>query len=77
MFCTNNLHEENFNQIGRYLKLTLDIGLILNTNRELFNIDSYPDADFSGMYVHENPTDPSFVNILTCCVITFSDCPVL
>ena len=46
MFCPNNLHEESLKQIGQYLKLTWDCGLIMNPNRELFNIDGYPDADF-------------------------------
>ena len=52
MFCPKHFHEEALKRIGPYLKLTRDHGLILNHNRELFNIDSYLDTDLSGMYVH-------------------------
>ena len=52
MFCTKHFHEDYLKQIGRYLKLARYHGLNLNTNRELFNIDSYLDTDLSGMYVH-------------------------
>ena len=70
-------HEEYLKQNGRYLKLTCDRGLILNPNRELFNIDIYPDAYFSGMYGHENPTDTACVKSRTGYVIAFSYCPVI
>ena len=49
----------------------------MNSNRKIFNIDSYPGADFSVIYGHENPTDPAFVKNRTSYVITFSYCPVL
>ena len=77
MFCPNHLHEEALNKIGRYLKLAQECGLILNINRYLFNIDSYPDAYFSGMYEHEKPTDPACVKSRNGCVITFSECTFL
>ena len=77
MFCPNNFHEEALKQIGRYLKLTRDHGLILNPNRELFKIDSYPDAYFSSMYGHDKPTDLACVNSCTGYVIIFLYCPVL
>ena len=51
--------------------------MILNPNRELFNIDSYLDADFSGMYRHENLDDTSFANSCTSYIIKILDCPVL
>ena len=70
------MHEEALNQIGLYLKLTRYCGFILNPHREIFNIDSYPDANFSGMHKHGNPTDPACVKSLAGYVITFSDCPV-
>ena len=77
MFCPNNLHDKVLNLIGQYLKLTRDRVLILNPNRKLFKIDSYSDADFSGMYRHANPTDPACVKSRTGYFINFSDCPVL
>ena len=36
----------------------------------------YPDADFAGMYGHEEPTDPASVKSRTGYVITVADCPV-
>ena len=77
IFWPKNLHEEALKKNGRYLKLTRDYGLILNPNRGLFKIDSYPDADFSVMYGHDNPTDPACFKISTGYVITFSDCSIL
>ena len=73
----NHLHEEDLKRIGWYLKLTRDSGLILNTNRDIFKIDIYPDADLSGMYGHEKPTDTACVNSHTGYVITFSYCTFL
>ena len=57
--------------------MTWDCGLILNPNRELLKIDSYPDAYFSGMYVNDKPTDPYCLKNFTGYVITFSYFPVL
>ena len=71
MFFPKHFNGEALKRIGWYLKMTWDRGLILNTNRELFNIDSYSDAYFSGMYGHENPTDPTCVKSCTGYVITF------
>ena len=72
MFCPNHFHEEALKRILWYLKLTQDHGLILNPNRGLFNIDSYPGADFAGMYGHENLNGPACVNSRTSYVIPFS-----
>ena len=71
MFYSKHSHGKVLNWIGRYLKLTQDCGLILNSNRDLFKIDGYPDADFAGIYGHENPTYPSYVKSCTGYVITF------
>ena len=77
MFYPKHSHEEALNKIDRNLKMTRECGLILNTNREIFNIDSYPDADSSGVYGHDNPTDPVYVKSHTGCVMIFSYSPVL
>ena len=71
------MHVYALKKISGYLKLTRNRGLILNPNRELFNIDSYLDADFSGMYRHENLDDTSFANSCTSYIIKILDCPVL
>jgi hypothetical protein len=39
-------------------------------------IDAYPDADFAGMYGHEEHTDPACAKSRTGFIITFADCPV-
>jgi hypothetical protein len=76
MFCPKRSHELALKRIGRYLKATRDRGLVLNPTKEL-KISCYPDADFAGMYGHENPTDPSCVKSRTGFVITVANCPVL
>ena len=77
MSFPNHFNEEALKQINLYLKLNRDRGLILNPNRELFNIDSYPDAYFSVIYGHENLTDTTCVKSLSVYAIKFSDCPIL
>ena len=76
MVCPKHSHEEALKRIGRYLKLTWDCGLILNRNRDLFKIDSYPDAYFSGIYGHEKTTNPTYVKSRNGYVIKVSDSPV-
>ena len=48
----------------------------MNPNSDVWKLDCYPDADFSGTYGHELPTDPACVKSRTGFVITFSDCTV-
>ena len=76
MFSPKNLHETALKRISCDLKATRDQGLILNPNSDVCKLDCYPDADFSGMYGHELPTDPECVNSRTGFVTTFADCPV-
>ncbi len=76
MFCPRRSHELALKRIGRYLKATRDRGLVLNPSKEL-KIDCYPDADFAGMYGHEDSSDPSCVKSRTGFVITVANCPVL
>jgi hypothetical protein len=54
MFCPKHLHELAFKQIGRYLKQTPDQGMVMNPSTNICKIDTYPDADFAGMYGHKN-----------------------
>ena len=51
-------HEKALKQIGRYLKATMDKGLVLHPSGQL-KIDAYPDADFAGSYWHEKDTNPA------------------
>eukprot|EP00804_Cyclotella_cryptica_P020131 CCRYP_014912-RA/>CCRYP_014912-RA protein AED:0.34 eAED:-0.30 QI:0/-1/0/1/-1/0/1/0/430 len=75
MFCPKRSHELALKRIGRYLKATRDRGLVLNPSK-LLKVDCYPDADFAGLYGHENPSDPSCVKSRTGFVITVANCPV-
>ena len=40
-------------------------------------VDCYTDADFAGLWVHEDPQDPIFARSKTGFVLTFSNCPLL
>ncbi len=63
-------------RLGRYLKQTPDHGMVMNVSNDAYKIDAYPDADFAGMYGHENHTDPACAKSCTGFIITFADCPV-
>jgi hypothetical protein len=54
-----HLHELALKRIGHYLKQTSDHGMVMNVSSDVCKIDAYPDADFSGMYGHEEHTDPA------------------
>ena len=77
MFAPRQSHELALKRIGRYLKATRHRGLVMNPSlKDGFNIDCYPDADFSGLYGHEKPTDPTCVKSRTGYVIKVSGCAV-
>jgi hypothetical protein len=76
MFSPKHCHELALKRIGRYLKGTATRGMVINPTREL-SIDAYPDADFAGMYGHENPTDPACAKSRTGFVIVFAGVPVM
>ena len=59
MFCPKHLHELALKRSGRYLKQTLDRGMVMNPSSNVCKIDAYPDADFAAMYGHEEHTDPA------------------
>ena len=84
MFCPRKRHEDALKRIGRYLKATCDRGLILdprpakdNDGNNVLQIDSYPDADFAGMYVYDENTDPASVKSHTGFIVSVANCPVL
>ena len=84
MFCPKQSHEKALKCIGRYLKATQERGLILNPNPvndgtggDALQIDSYPDADFAGLYGYEKTTDPASVKSRTGFIITVAESPVL
>ena len=75
-FSPTRRHEKALIRIGRYLKGTIDKGLIMTPSAEPC-IDCYPDADFAGLYGHENVQDPHCVRSRTGFVIMAFGCPVL
>ena len=48
----------------------------MNVSNDVYKIDAYPDANFAGMYGHENHSDPACAKSRTGFIITFADCPV-
>ena len=77
MFCPKHLHELALKRIGCYLKQASDQGMIMSPSSDVCKIDAYPDADFAGMYGHEEHTDPACAKSCTGFIITFAECPVL
>jgi hypothetical protein len=69
-------HEEALIQIGQYLKCTIDKGLIFGPNNML-KINCYVDADFAGLWPHEDKEDPICVKSRSGYVICLSYCPVV
>jgi hypothetical protein len=69
-------HEEALERIGQYLKSTMDEGLILRPSDEL-KIDCYVEADFAGLWPHEDPMDPVIAKSRTGFVICLADCPII
>ena len=76
MFCPKHLHELALKRIGCYLKQTSDHGMVMNLSSDVCKIDAYPDADFAGMYGHEDQTDPACAQSHTGFIITFAECPM-
>ena len=77
MFSPKISHKFALKRLAHYLKLTNNSSLVLKPNPGVCKLDTYPDADFSGKCGHEEPTDPSCVNICTGFIITFAYCSFL
>eukprot|EP00956_Cyclotella_meneghiniana_P016664 scaffold26464_cov80-Cyclotella_meneghiniana.AAC.2 len=75
-FKPTKRHVAALKRIGRYLKGTKSKGLILNPSKHL-HVDCYPDADFAGLYGHEDKQDPHCVRSRTGYVILLANCPIL
>ena len=59
------------------MKHSQDQGLILKPNLDALNVDCYVDADFAGLWPHEEKQDPSCVKSRTGYVICVANCPVV
>ena len=69
-------HETAEQRICRYLQGTKDNGLVFNLPKKLV-VDCYDDADFAGLWGHEDPQDPICAIIRTGFVVNFSNFPLL
>ena len=70
-FCPKCSHEVGLKLTGRYLIGTHNKGQIINPTPN-FNIDAYPDVDFSGIYNYKEHNDPICVQTRTGFVINVS-----
>ncbi len=50
--------------------------MVMNPSSNVCKIDACPDADFTGMYSHEDHTDPGCAKSRTGFIITFAECPM-
>ena len=69
-------HEATLERIGQYLKGTIDEGLILKPTDQ-FDVDVFVNADFAGLWPHEDKSDPMCVKRQAVCVITVAGCPII
>ena len=68
-------HEKAVKRIGRYLKGTKEMGMIIKPDHNLA-LDLYADADFAGLFQSEDPEDPVSVKSRTGWVVTLGGIPV-
>ena len=69
-------HALYLRRIGRYLLATRDKGLTMSCSKD-WKIDCYVDADFAGLYGHEDHADPNSVKSRTGFVIMVGNCPII
>ena len=63
-------------RICRYLQGTKDNGLVFNTSKKLV-VYCYADADFEGLWGHDDPQDPICTRSRTEFVVNFANFPLL
>ena len=73
--CPLAIHEEAFKHICWYLQGFKGQGIIFQPTQEL-QLDCYVDADFYGLWTHENDQDPVGVKSRTGYVFTSGECPI-
>jgi hypothetical protein len=69
-------HGKAIRRIARYLKATRDKGLILRPTNGPITFDCFVDADFAGLFGHEDPQDPVSVKSRTGYVFTLGENPI-
>jgi hypothetical protein len=73
---TKRSHEIALERIGRYLKGTMDEGLILRPTGR-FDIECFVDSDFAGLWSFEDVMDPTCAKSRAGFAICISGCPVV
>ena len=76
---TNNTkvsHEKTVKKTCRYLQGLKYNGLVFNSSKKLV-VDFYADADFAGLWGHEDPQDLICARSRTGFVVNFANCPLL
>ena len=69
-------HADYLKRVGRYLLQSRTEGLTMKCSKN-WHIDCYVDADFAGLYNHEDLQDPSSVKSRTGYVIMVGGCPII
>ena len=70
-------HEKAVKRIARYLKGTMDEGLIYRPDMNNLTLDCHVDADFAGTWNIDDPEDAEGVKSRTGFLLTFAGCPIL
>ena len=73
---TKASHETFVKRMCRYLQSTKDNDLVFNPSKKPV-VDFYDDADFAGLWRHEDSQDPICDRSRTVFVVTFDNCPLL
>ena len=73
---TKASHETAAKRICWYLQGTKENGIVFNPSKKLV-VDCYVDADFAGLWGHNNPQDPICAGSRTGFVVTSANCPLL
>jgi hypothetical protein len=74
--CPRASHAEGVKRICRYLQGTANQGMKFQPS-ETMKLDCYVDADFAGLWNHEDNQDPVCVKSRTGFVITLGNCPLM
>ena len=70
-------HANAVKRIGRYLKSSLDEGIILKPDKNNLAIDLHVDADLAGSWNINDPEDPNGAKSRTGFLLTFAEVPLL
>ena len=73
---TNVSHDTAVKRICRYLQGTKYNDLVFNPSKKLV-VDCYADADFAGLWGHEDPQDPICARSRSGFVVKFANCTLL